>query len=79
MVRMVNLMQSTIKMVVPLALACECELTEAQLPGARDLYSTVAQAASHTQRQEKERIAKWFDASDATQSVCGRPHMCKTM
>lgn len=46
MVRMVNPLQNTIRMVVPLALACERELTEAKLPGACDLYSTVAQSAS---------------------------------
>lgn len=67
---MVNLLQNAMWMLVPLALACEQEWAEAKLPGARDLYSTVARAARHTCRQEMERIVKLYDATDATLSLC---------
>lgn len=62
---MVNLLQNTIRMLVPLVLACEWELTEAKLPGASDLYCTVALSTSCTCSQEMERIARFFDATDA--------------
>lgn len=66
-------------MLVPLELACQQVLTEAKLPRAHDLCSPMAQSARRTCGQEMGRTAKLFGATDATQSVCRGPYMCKTM
>lgn len=60
MVRMVNPLQNTMRMLDPLGLACEHDLTGTKLPGAW---------LSCTCSQDIQRMTKLFDATDATQSV----------
>lgn len=55
MVRMVNPLQNTIRILNPLGLACEHDLTGTKLPEACN--------------QDIQRVTKLFDATDAARSV----------
>lgn len=60
MMRMVNPLQNTIRMLDPLGLACEHDLT-----GTKLLETWLTCTCS----QDTQRITKLFDAADATRSV----------